>query len=187
MQKTIKRLVGVLLIWFAVHTIYIVADGLNDEQVTADAAVILGSKVNQDGSLSPRLNARIQKGYDLYIAGKVKKLVVSGGVGKEGFEEGTVMGAYLTLLGVPHDDIIIDNAGNNSYLTAVNYKAIAQANNFKSVIVVSQYFHITRTKMIFRKLGMENVSGAHADHFEWRDVYSTAREVPAYYSYWMKY
>lgn len=187
MQKIIKRLLIVLGLWFIAHAGYIIYDGLTDDHVTADAAVILGSKVNQDGSLSPRLNARIQRGYDLYRAGKVQKLVVSGGVGKEGFEEGTVMAAYLTLLGVPHDDIIIDNAGNNSYLTAVNYKAIAKANNLKSVIVVSQYFHITRTKMIFRKVGIENVSGAHADHFEWRDIYSTAREVPAYYSYWLRY
>src|SRR5687767_3005335 len=74
-MKKVKYLIGILALWFIVHSSYVVADGLKDEEVTADVAVILGSKVNEDGSLSPRLDARIQKGFELYQAGKVKKLV----------------------------------------------------------------------------------------------------------------
>ena len=52
---------------------------------TADIAVILGSKVNEDGTLSERLKKRLECGISLYHNGRAKKLMVSGGLGKEGF------------------------------------------------------------------------------------------------------
>ncbi len=187
MKKWLKYIVGILSLWFVAHTTYIVADGLMDEDTKADVAVILGTTVNEDGSLSPRLKARLDKGYELYRTGKVNKLMVSGGTGKEGQPEGTVMAAYLEVMGVGRQDIIIDDEGNNTYLTAQHYQQSAAQQGFQSVIVVSQYFHITRCKMVFGKLGIANVYGAHAEHFELRDLYSTAREFIGFYVYWWRY
>jgi vancomycin permeability regulator SanA len=176
MKKVLRYIFSILLLWFVAHCTYIITDGLFDEDTVADVAVILGSTVNEDGSISPRLKARLDKGYDLYRTGKVNKLMVSGGTGKEGYPEGTVMAAYLEVMGVNRQDIIIDDEGNNTYLTALHYKEAAAQQGFQSVIVVSQYFHITRCKMVFRKLGITNLSGAHAEYFELRDLYSAARE-----------
>ena len=187
MLKALKYLLIALLLWFIIHSIYVVADGLHDDGATADVAVILGTKVNEDGTLSPRLNARVQKGYELYKAGRVKKLMVSGGIGKEGYPEGIVMAIKLEEMGVPAADVIIDNEGNNSFLTALNYKFVSTLRHYNSVIVVSQYFHITRTKLVFRKLGIQNVSGAAPKYFEWRDIYSLSREFPGFYWYWLRY
>ena len=58
--------------------------------------------------------------------------------------------------------------------------------DLESVMVISQYFHITRTKLAFEKVGFENVASAHADIFDERDLYSTLREFPAYYKYLLK-
>lgn len=44
------------LLWFIGHIIYITIDGLTDDGKKADVAVILGSKVNKDGTLSERLD-----------------------------------------------------------------------------------------------------------------------------------
>lgn len=187
MKKWLKYIVAILALWFVGHTTYIVIDGLMDEDTTADVAVILGTTVNEDGSLSPRLKARLDKGYELYRTGKVNKLMVSGGTGKEGQPEGLVMAAYLEILGVGRQDIIVDDEGNNTYLTALHYKEAAAQQGFQSVIVVSQYFHITRCKMVFRKLGITNVTGAHAEYFELRDIYSTAREFVGFYAYLWRY
>ncbi|HEY8938378.1 MAG TPA: hypothetical protein VIM65_24325, partial [Cyclobacteriaceae bacterium] len=67
--------------------------------------------------------------------------------------------------------------------SARNFVKITNGNDKNSVVVVSQFFHITRTKYILRKLGVENVYGAHADYFEWRDFYSVFREFFAFYQY----
>ncbi len=170
-------------LWFLAHVAYIVADGLTDEIGRADAAVVLGNTVERDGQPSARLKARLEKSVELYEKKLVAKIIVSGGFGAERFEEADVMRDYLISRNVPAQDIILDKDGYNTYKTAVNTRALMEANNFKSVTIVSQYFHITRTRLAFQKLGIENVMAAHADYFELRDIYSIIREFTGFYTY----
>ena len=158
-------------------------DGFTDDHTKADVGVIFGNTVFPDGSLSPRLQARVDRGLKLYQDSLVKKLMVSGGLGREGHYEGTKMFEYLVSKGVPEKDIIVDNEGNNSEATVMNVKKLDF--EIKSVTVVSQYHHIFRAKMAFRKNGFLEVYGAHADYFEWRDFYSIVREFVGYYKYLM--
>lgn len=55
MKKLIKILLLLPVLWFTTHTIISVTDGLVDERTKSDAGVILGNKVNIDGTLSKRL------------------------------------------------------------------------------------------------------------------------------------
>lgn len=120
-------------------------------------------------------------GLSLYDSGRVKKIIVSGGLGKEGFYEGDKMKKYLTKHGVPESVIIVDNLGVNTLATVENTIKLKDSLNFESVIVVSQYFHLTRTKMLFRKNNFRNVSSVSPKYFEVRDIYSLLREFVAYY------
>ena len=52
---------------------------------------------------------------------------------------------------------------------------------YKSIIVVSQYFHVTRIKKLFRESGYQNVTSVSPQYFEFRDFYSLLREFFAYY------
>lgn len=176
-----KHIIRLLLLWFLVHESFIIVDGLRDEKVNCEIAIIFGTTVNADGTLSTRLQARLDAGIELYNNKTVKKLFVSGGLGKEGFEEGTKVAEYLVLKGVSESDIIVDNNGNNTRETAENFAK--QFPNSESVIVVSQYFHISRAKLALHKAGVENVYGVHARYWEWRDVFSLGREFIAYYRY----
>lgn len=178
--KIIKYFFYLTLIWFIGHSTLIIFDGLIDEGKKADYALILGSKVNLDGTLSERLEKRMQSGLKLYQEKRVKKIIVSGGLGKEGFYEAEKMFDYLVENQVPKQDIIIDNYGNNTRATVKNslkFKNVKES----SLIVVSQYFHISRTKMLFKKSGVKEVSGVSPNYFEFRDLYSIVREFPAYY------
>lgn len=173
----------VLFLWFILHTAIIVTDGVNDELAAVDIAVVLGNKVELDGQPSDRLKARLDKSVELFEEGYFKYILVSGGIGIEGFDEAKVMKEYLVNKGIPSELIIEDSNGYNSFMTAENTKAIMKDLNIKSVMVITQYFHITRTKLAFNKLGFENVYSAHAEIFEYRDLYSIIREFPAYYKY----
>ena len=170
------------LIWFLGHSIFITIDGVIDNKKSSDIAVILGNKVNEDGSLSERLKKRLECGLQLYKNDRVKKIIVSGGLGKEGFYEGDKMKVYLVDKGVPASSIIVDNFGNNTQATVDNTIKLKEKLNFKSIIVVSQYFHVTRTKMLFKKRGIKNISSASPNYFEIRDFYSILREFAAYYT-----
>ena len=49
--QSLKIIVYLIILWCIIHTVYVVADGLYDDGRTADVAVILGNKVNEDGTL----------------------------------------------------------------------------------------------------------------------------------------
>ena len=180
-RKALKQLFYIFIIWFFGHLIYSSIDGLLDNNEKADLAVILGNKVNSDGSLSERLQKRVECGLQLYKNKRVSKILVSGGFGKEGFYEGTKMKDYLIKKGVPEAAILVDNKGNNTLATVENTLKLKDSLKFKSLIIVSQYFHITRTKMLFKKRNFNQVSGVSPNYFEIRDLYSLTREFFAYY------
>jgi vancomycin permeability regulator SanA len=180
-KKAFKVTAALFSVWFLVHSTFIIADGLTDEAGASEFGVILGNKVNEDGTLSDRLKTRLDKGIQLYRDSLVRQLVVTGGHGEEGYDEGTVMADYLVRNGVPIEKIIIDNEGITTQASARNFSNLCL--NATSVTVISQYYHISRTKLAFRRSGDLQVKGAHADYFEIRDIYSLIREFFGYYKY----
>ncbi|BDD05816.1 YdcF family protein [Aureibacter tunicatorum] len=184
MKKLVQIIFLLSFLWFVIHEITIIYDGLSDNHASSDFAVVLGNKVNVDGTLSDRLKARVDKSLELYKSSKVEKIFVSGGFGKEGHYEGSKMAEYLIQQGVPKSDVLVDNEGNNTQLTADNFASRVGTSN--SVIVVSQFYHISRIKLAFRKSGIHSVGSSHADFFETRDMFSLFREFFAYYKYLLK-
>ncbi|MBD5804412.1 vancomycin high temperature exclusion protein [Azoarcus sp. Aa7] len=164
----------------------LVLDGLRDDIQGSDAGVVLGSKVMPDGTPSDRLRARLDKAAELYRQGMFKYVIVSGGTGVEGFSEAKVMADYLAgQRAVPRAAILLDEHGNNTEATARNSAAIMKAHGLKSALVVTQYFHITRSRYALHRAGIETVRTAHPHYFEARDLYSTARELVALPAYWL--
>lgn len=160
----------------------LVIEGLTDKISPSDVAIVLGNQVHPDGTPSDRLAARLDRAVELFEQQQVRRVIVSGGTGKEGVPEGDAMKRYLLSKGLPDADVLVDNAGVDTWATARNATAMMRANDLRSAIVVSQHFHIARTRLAFRKHGLAT-GGAHARFFELRDLYSTAREVPAYAQY----
>lgn len=182
-KRYIFYLFGVLIIWFLAHILIITIDGFRDEVEVSDVGVVLGNKVELNGKPSKRLQGRLDKAVELYEKGYFNYIIVSGGTGKEGFDEAVVMKEYLTKVGIPEDKILIDSNGYNSYMTAKNTKEIMDEMDFESVTIITQFYHISRTKLAFNKVGVENVYSAHANYLEIRDIYSIVREFFAFYKY----
>jgi len=173
-----------LIAIFFIQASYLVLDGLHDKLGSADAILVLGSKVKPDVVLSHRLKARLDRGYELYRDGLSHTIIVSGGTGKEGYSEAKVMAADLKSRGVPANDILLDEQGKNTWQSALSFKR----RGFRSVILVSQYFHLTRAKLAFKKVGIVTVYSAHARmRPELREIYSVPREVVAFYGYLLRH
>ncbi len=176
------RTATVLVLALGVCTVLLIGDGLTDEIAPADVAIVLGNQVHPDGTPSARLAARLDRAVELVEQGRVRWVIVSGGTGREGVPEGDAMKRYLVARGVPAASVLVDNAGVDTWATARNARTIMRGHGLKTAIVVSQYFHIARTRLAFRKHGLA-VGGVHARFFELRDFYSSARELPAYVKY----
>ena len=188
MKKRInKKLRNFLLISaaiFLVHFLFIAIYGLTASSSKADVAIVLGTKVDTTGQPSQRLQERLKVGFNLYQSGKTTHFIVSGGIGKEGFDESRVMADYLINLGVDSTRIIRDSLGITTYASAVNGKVIMKQRQWNSVIIVSQYFHLLRSKIAFQKMGITDVSvEGTKTYFEWRDFYSIFREIIGVYYY----
>jgi uncharacterized SAM-binding protein YcdF (DUF218 family) len=168
---------------FLVAAALLVADGLRDEIHLADVAIVPGNTVESDGQPSARLRARLDKTLELYRGGLFGHVIVSGGVGAEGFDEAEVMKRYLVSRGVPEERVIADGGGATTYLTARNAAEVMRRNGWGSALIVSQYFHIARTRLAVEGFGVRPVYSAHAEYFEPRDLYSVMREVVGYGAY----
>ena len=155
------------------------ATGLTDRLAYADAAVVPGNTVHEDGTPSARLRARLDAALQMYGEGRCKVIVVSGATGAEGWDEAAVMKDYLVQQGVPPDRVLQDGRGVNTAATARNTALLLQQRGYHSVLAVSQFFHVPRLRMLLAGEGLAVEGYVHADHFELRDVYSTFREVAA--------
>jgi len=187
MKKVIKRCIIVFLLWFLIHCVYISIDGLKNFSGKADIAIVLGSTVLDDGSVSPWLKGRVDKALQLYKNGQVKKIFVSGAIDQNHFAEGDIMKNYLLQNGVDSTDVITDNKGVNSYHTAVNFINLNRDNKYSNCVLVTSFYHVSRCKYILRKLGFENVKSDHSEYFSLRDSFKLFREFFAFYKYVLVY
>lgn len=183
MKKIMFYLFILLVLWAVIHISLITIDGLNDKLEYVDVAVVLGNKVEENGEPSKRLKSRLDKAIELYEKKYFKYVIVSGGLGKEGFDEAMVMKEYLVNKGISEQNIIVDSQGNNTILTAKNSKEIMTKQGFNSVMVITQFYHITRSKLAFNRVGLKKIYSAHSNYFELRDIYSLMREFIGYYKY----
>ncbi len=187
-RRCLLALIAALACWLLVHLAWIIGDGVIDEGRTADVAVILGNRVDPSGQPSPWLRARLDRGLSLYRAGRVRALIVSGGLGVEGHEEATVMKRYLVERGVPAARVLEDRDGYNTFRTANNTRALMRARGDRSAFVVSQYYRVARSKLALRRAGVCEVYGARARlELGPRDLWSVSRELlalPLYYLRW---
>lgn len=163
-----------------------VASGLNDHIADADLIVVPGNTVAPDGTPSPRLRARLDAALRLFRQGHAPLIFVSGGTGKEGFDEAVSMSNYLQANGVSQESIVVDGLGKDTAATARNAAAYMKANSLKTALVATQYFHVPRTKLALERNGVTVAGTAHARYFEMRDLYSTLREAVAYAAYYAR-
>ena len=113
------------------------------EQVPdARAAVVLGCvRILKDGSRNQFYGYRIRAAAELYKAGKVKAVIVSGDNHVKGYDEPSDMKEDLVAAGIPAEKVVCDYAGFRTLDSVVRAKEVFGAERF---IVVSQPFHVRR-------------------------------------------
>lgn len=180
-------IVTLMASWFLIHTAISVAVGLRDNLGHADIIVVFGNKVRDDGVPSDRLRLRLDRAKELYDTGYADYIVVSGGMGKEGHDEASVMMKYFSDTGVKPSSLITDSNGYDTYNTAKNVKTIMTDRGFSKAIVVTQYYHIVRARMAFHNFGITEIYHARAKFDpEIREPFILVREFLGYYYYFVR-
>ncbi len=147
----------------------------------APIAMVLGASVKDDGTLSDALKDRILTGVELYQAGKVTQLLLTGDDGGLRRNEIVPMKQAAMEAGIPEKDIITDGQG---YRTYESCKRAAQLYGIKKAIVVTQRFHLPRALYLCSRFGIE-VQGIAADKQPYvRIMYFTMRDLLASAKAW---
>ncbi len=140
----------------------------------AEVALILGAKVFQQGTMSGMLQDRVDTAIDLYEKDKVKKILVSGDHGRENYDEVNTIKNFLLKKGIKSENIFLDHAGFDTYDSLYRAKEIFEV---RSVIAVTQNFHLSRTVYIGKELDLE-IYGLSADRHSYANIdYNESREV----------
>ncbi len=149
-----------------------------EEVPQAPVAIVFGAGLNHDGTPGAVLRDRVHTAADLYFAGKVEKLLLSGDNRTVHYNEPAAMKEYALELGVPAEDIVLDYAGLRTYDTC--YRA-AEIFGVRDAVLVTQAYHLPRALITCRGLGVDS-SGVVADRREYNPASFARwriREVPA--------
>jgi uncharacterized SAM-binding protein YcdF (DUF218 family) len=125
-----------------------------DEAHTADAIVILGA-AQYNGLPSPVLKARLDHALHLYKRGFSKAIITTGSYGPDpNYSEAHVATEYLTEHGVDAADIITEQASLTTHDSIRAASLLVKSKAWKSVLVVSDGFHLFRVKEMFADEGI---------------------------------
>lgn len=123
-----------------------------DDVPAQPVALVLGAEVYADGQPSRYLRARLDVARDLFTAGRVRAILVSGDNSTRHYNETDGMRDYLIARGVPAERIVGDHSGFDTYDSCVRAKKVF---GVSKAIVVSQTYHLPRALATCRAIGIE--------------------------------
>lgn len=139
-----------------------------------NVGLVLGTSPRlPNGRANPFFIARMDAAAELYHAGKVRKLITSGGSDGAYYDEALSMASALNKRGVPMDDIIRDNAG---YRTLDSILRARESYGLEHFTIISQPFHNHRALYIARHHDIDAIAYNASQVGGWENVRAQIRE-----------
>ena len=125
------------------------------ETPSKKVGLLLGTaKYVKGGWINLYYTHRITAAVELYKAGKIEYILISGDNGRESYDEPTLMKEDLMAAGIPESAIYLDYAGFRTLDSLVRCKIIFGE---LDILVISQQFHNERAVYIARARGIQAV------------------------------
>ncbi|WP_371778997.1 SanA/YdcF family protein [Streptosporangium subroseum] len=159
--------------WLASSGHRVVADsspGWMAEVPEAPVALVLGAGITGENP-TPMLARRLDISAELYRAGKVRAILLSGDNSRVGYDEPTVMHDYLLARGVPGRALVLDYAGFDTWDSCVRARSVFGAHR---LTVVTQVFHLPRAVALCRTAGVETFGVGDDSSKQWVSTYALA-------------
>jgi uncharacterized SAM-binding protein YcdF (DUF218 family) len=125
-----------------------------DEARRADLIVVMGA-AEYHGRPSPVFKARLDHALALWRRGIATHVLTTGGAGGDpNFTEGGVGQSYLVAQGVPPEAVVVEPVAETTAQSAVAIHEIMRRMKFRSCVLVSDGYHIYRTKRMLERNGI---------------------------------
>jgi uncharacterized SAM-binding protein YcdF (DUF218 family) len=132
--------------------------GGRDDAQAADAIVVLGARVNADGSPGSDLTSRTYHAVDLWLAGYAPYIICTGGFKNERFSAAAVCRRFAIELGVPADRIFLADGSTNTIEDAASTAQVMADQGWRKAILVSHPLHLYRARWLFRRIGLDVIT-----------------------------
>lgn len=166
MKKLLKRLfilallLGIFVISFVLYanwkinstTKNLITSDINKVPIENVGLVLGTSRDLRNGHMNPYFRYRIEAAVELYKAGKIKNILVSGDNSSKTYNEPEDMRNELLKAGIPEEDIYMDFAGLRTLDSVIRARDIFGQHEFT---VISQQFHNERAVFIAREHGIK--------------------------------
>jgi SanA protein len=138
-------------------------------------ALVFGAGLGPNGEPSAILDDRVATAVELYKAGKVDKLLMTGDNGDVDYNEVEAMRKAAVAKGVPDRDIVLDYAGFNTWDSCYRAREVF---SLKEATLVTQRFHLPRALHACNYLKVKAI-GVIADRHAYNTFNNEVREIPA--------
>lgn len=150
--------IGIVLLLFLIVEGIIIGYGRSKPQPGADYVIVLGARVRGE-QVTANLARRLWAACDYLEENPQTNVILSGGQGQgEDISEAEAMKCYLEQRGIAPERMILEDKSVNTDQN-LSYSMEKMEGADKSVVIVSNDFHIFRSLLIAKKKGMKNVQG----------------------------
>jgi vancomycin permeability regulator SanA len=183
-SSTVKIMVApigaILILYIAYQFVSLRSQNSITAVPQTDCIVVLGAAVWAGGQPSPVFRDRLARAAELYHQGVADKIICSGGVGKNPPAEAEVGKRFLMQAGVAEKDIITEPISSSTSEQAVRIKEIGDTEGFRSIALVTSFFHEKRAIQLFGGAGFNRIEDARCTHERFEDLnFWVAREAAA--------
>jgi uncharacterized SAM-binding protein YcdF (DUF218 family) len=158
-MKTFLKILAAVCLLIGLFFVFIAAEiyfyDESSENHTADAGIVLGAAVWGE-RLSPVFQERVNHAIDLYRKKRIRKIIFTGGQGNADEEtEAAAARRFAISNGIPEEDILTEDKSTSTYENLVFAKPLTEANQIKTVLLVSDPLHLKRAIEIAKSLKYE--------------------------------
>jgi vancomycin permeability regulator SanA len=123
------------------------------------AIIVFGAAVLADGRASPSLRRRIGYGAKAAAAWPHAPVFCSGGVGRAGPSEASIIAQGLTAQGIAAERLVLDEASLDTLQSIVAAARFARAASVDGCVVCSDRYHLPRIRLLLAVLGIRTRAG----------------------------
>ncbi|WP_304191301.1 YdcF family protein [Phenylobacterium aquaticum] len=123
------------------------------------AIVIFGAAVRPDGQASPSLARRVRYAVAAARAAPASPIFCSGGVGRFGPSEASLMGELLARADIPADRVVLDEDSRDTLENVIAASRFIRAQGLAGAVACTDSYHVPRVRMLFRALGVDALAG----------------------------
>jgi uncharacterized SAM-binding protein YcdF (DUF218 family) len=186
MRRAVRIVVALVavavLVTIAYTAVQIGRQSEREEARPADVILVLGA-AEYRGKPSPVLKARLDHALDLYNRKFAPRVLTTGGAGGDPiFTEGGVGRSYLVAHGVPSEAVIVEDQGESTVHSIAASAEIMRRMSLRSVIVVSDGYHIFRVKRMLQSQGLTVYGSPRKEHAPepFRERWNCVRQAIGY-------